>query len=563
MYAVVITDEGGVQRRLDFTKPELTVGRVQGNDIVLSKRNVSKQHARLKLEDENAVVIDLNSTNGTWVNGRKISAAQPLKQGDKIYIADFIITLESADERSETAGSMPRVSEPPPLPVRSPMPAASSVPIRRSMAARRPTPGSSSTAGPEPDVAVTAPPPRGQRAEQANARGTAMPPRAKRGETMMPRMRAKTETAISIGDPLNTLLTRLGERMDIDAIDPGAMKNQERWSAARAAIAETFLAMQTDGLVHADLDMRGVAHAVLHEAVGLGALDDLLSDESVRTIVVNGPDRIFVDKGQGLEAAALKFSSTSALNRVARRLAAESGQTLEGRTLLHGRLSFGPSLTIMQPPLVMNGPVIEILVHDPNSLQELSEKGWMSEDAATYLAKAVAECRNIVVAGPRGSGVTKLMSALVRELPEGENTVTIETIPELDIDRDSVVSLTAADSEISLSEAIAHGARLHAEHLVINDLSGPDTMTALTAALGREPGHLLGVHCWSTKDAIEGVMLAAGSTGAARSYVAQLLASSVDIVVAVKRGPEGQHVSAILEVQGHEAGDVSYQSVPF
>lgn len=555
MYAVVITDEGGVRRRLDFSKPELTLGRVQGNDIVLSKRNVSKQHARLTLQGEQPVVVDLNSTNGTWVNGRKITSAQPLKQGDKIYIADFIITLENTDERSETAGSMPRVSEPPPLPDKPVMPAASSVPMRRSMAARRATPGGSSLTALKPDVAVTAAPPRIPRRE------TSLP--LPRRETSLPGARAKTETGISIGDPLNTLLSRLAERMDMDEIDPAAMKNQERWSAARAAIAETFLAMQTDGLVHAELDMRGVAHAALHEAVGLGALDDLLSDESVRTIVVNGPENIFVDKGEGLEAAPLKFSSESALHRVARRLAAESGQALEGRSVLHGRLSFGPSLTILQPPLVMNACVIELRIHDANSLEQLSEKDWMGSEAATYLAKAVAECRNIVVAGPRGSGVTKLMSALVRELPASDNTVAIETIPELDIDRDRLISLTAADSGIPMSEAIGHGARLHADHLVINDLCGPDTMTALTAVLGREPGHLLGVHCWSTKDAIEGLMLAAGSAGADRAYVAQLLASAVDIVVSMQRGPEGQRVSAILEVQGHEAGDVSYQSVPF
>jgi pilus assembly protein CpaF len=552
MYAVVITDEGGARRRLDFTKPELTVGRVQGNDIVLSKRNVSKQHARLTLNDDQPIVVDLNSTNGTWVNGRKITAAQPLKQGDKIYIADFIITLEGADPRSETESSMPRVSEPPPLPPTkekselSSIDAASSVPARRSMAARRPTPGS---------VAANRP--------QREPRGTVAPTRSTRADTVMPRVRAMTDAAISIGDPQHTLLSRLSERMDIDVFDPAAMKNQERWSAARTAIAETFLAMQTDGLVHSELDMRGVAHAVLHEAVGLGALDDLLSDESVRTIVVNGPNRIFVDKGEGLQAAELKFSSDAALQRVAKRLAADSGQTLDSRPVLHGRLSFGPSLTIMQAPLVMYGPVIELQVHSASSLEELAGKGWMSEGAAAYLSKAVAECRNIVVAGPRGSGVTEMMSALVRELPESENTVAVESIPELDIDRNRIVSLIAADSGLSLSGAIGHGARLHSDHLVVNDLSGPDTATALTAVLGREPGHLLGVHCWSTKDNLEGVMLAAGSTGADRAYVARLLANAVDIVVSMRRGPDGQQVGAVLEIQGHEAGDVSYQSVPF
>jgi len=122
MYAVVITDEGGARRKLDFSKSELTVGRVQGNDIVLSKRNVSKQHARLTLKGQQAVVVDLNSTNGTWVNGRKITSPQALKQGDKIYIADFIITLEPANDSSQRPSSAPGVSEPPPLPAKQPMP---------------------------------------------------------------------------------------------------------------------------------------------------------------------------------------------------------------------------------------------------------------------------------------------------------------------------------------------------------------------------------------------------------------------------------------------------------
>jgi pilus assembly protein CpaF len=563
MYAVVITDEAGVQRTLDFSKHELTVGRVQGNDIVLSKRNVSKQHARLTLKGEHAVIVDLNSTNGTWVNGRKINSPYSLKQGDKIYIADFIITLQPANDGSERASSAPRVSEPPPLPAKQPMPVQSSVPghsstpglsstpvqssmpVRRSMGARRSMPSDSRTPRPNEPSA------------------TSLPPRIERRETGEARLPAKTETGIPIADPLSALLSRLAERMDIENVDPAAMKNQERWSAARAAIAETFLAMQTDGSVNADVDMRQFAHTALHEAVGLGALDGVLSDESVRTVVVNGPLHVFVDKGEGLEATSLQFSSERALRRVARRLAAESGQWLEAQRVFHGRLSFGPRLTIMQPPLVMNGLVIEIRIRAGKSLEELAETGWMSTDAATYLAKAVAECRNIVVAGPRGSGVTEVMSALARELPETENVVAIEAVPDLDVDRNRMISLIAADSGISLGEAIEHGTRLEAAHLVINDLAGADTMTALAAVVGCEPGHLLGVHCWSTKDAIEGLMVAAGCGGAERACVAQLVGSAVDLVISMRRGPEGQRVAAILEVQGHEAGDVSYQSVPF
>jgi pilus assembly protein CpaF len=542
MYAVVITDEGGARRRLDFSKPELTVGRVQGNDIVLAKRNVSKQHARLTLKDDHAVVVDLNSTNGTWVNGRKITSPHPLKQGDKIYIADFILTLEPTNDADARASAAPRVSEPPPLPSKQGAP-ESSIPIRRA-AVRHPFPSDSRAPTP------------------GDVRGTSLPPRLENRETDAPAAR-KTETSIPAADPLTALLAQLAQRIDIENTEPAAMKNQERWSATRAAIAETFLAMQSEGSIDADVDMRQVAHMALHEAVGLGALDDLLSDDSVRSIVVNGHEHIFVDRGEGVEAAPLKFSSHMALLRVARRLAAQTGQVLGRQPVLHGRLAFGPRLTIMQPPLVTNGPVIELHVSTSKSLEELAEAGWMSNDAAVYLGKAVAECRNIVVAGPRGSGVTEIMSALARELPGEEVAIAVEAVPDLDIDRGRIVSLTAADAGISLAEAIEHGTRLHSERLIINDLAGAHTMTALAAVVGREPGHLLGVHCFSSKDAIEGLVLAAGCGGAERACVAQLVGTAIDLVVATGRGPEGPRVAAVLEIQGHEGGDISYQSVPF
>ncbi|HJL17476.1 MAG TPA: FHA domain-containing protein, partial [Sandaracinaceae bacterium LLY-WYZ-13_1] len=94
MFAVVITEKGGAQRRLEFDKNEVTIGRVQGNDIILPKGNVSKRHSRIVLKDNRFIVVDLKSTNGTYVNGRKITSPLVVKAGDKIYIGDFILTLE-------------------------------------------------------------------------------------------------------------------------------------------------------------------------------------------------------------------------------------------------------------------------------------------------------------------------------------------------------------------------------------------------------------------------------------------------------------------------------------
>src|SRR2546423_5956250 len=95
MFTIIISEKGGAERRESFDKTEINVGRVQGNDLMLPKGNVSKHHARLLYRDGRFIVTDLKSTNGTYVNGRKITQATIVREGDKIYIGDFVLRLET------------------------------------------------------------------------------------------------------------------------------------------------------------------------------------------------------------------------------------------------------------------------------------------------------------------------------------------------------------------------------------------------------------------------------------------------------------------------------------
>src|SRR4030088_92579 len=96
MFTIVISEKGGAERKESFDKNEVNVGRGQGNDLMLAKGNVSKHHARLLYRDGRFIVTDLKSTTGTYVNGRKISQATIVREGDKIYVGDFVLRLESA-----------------------------------------------------------------------------------------------------------------------------------------------------------------------------------------------------------------------------------------------------------------------------------------------------------------------------------------------------------------------------------------------------------------------------------------------------------------------------------
>src|SRR5512138_2834460 len=115
MFSIVISEKGGGERREIFDKHEINVGRVQGNDLMLPKGNVSKRHARLVFRDGRFIVTDLNSTNGTYVNRRRISQATIVRQGDRIYIGDYVIRIDAPEEAASRGSSSS------PIPLREPM----------------------------------------------------------------------------------------------------------------------------------------------------------------------------------------------------------------------------------------------------------------------------------------------------------------------------------------------------------------------------------------------------------------------------------------------------------
>ncbi len=99
MFSIIISEKGGAERKETFDKNEINVGRVQGNDLMLPKGNVSKHHARLLFRDGRFIVTDLKSTNGTYVNGRKIAQATIVREGDKIYIGDFVLRVDTGNSQ--------------------------------------------------------------------------------------------------------------------------------------------------------------------------------------------------------------------------------------------------------------------------------------------------------------------------------------------------------------------------------------------------------------------------------------------------------------------------------
>src|SRR5438045_8399014 len=96
-FSVILTEKGGATQRLDFESEEITIGRVDENDICLPKGNISKKHTKIVVKDGKIIVLDLKSTNGTYVNGKKLAGPQVITPTDKVYIGDFILNVEPPD----------------------------------------------------------------------------------------------------------------------------------------------------------------------------------------------------------------------------------------------------------------------------------------------------------------------------------------------------------------------------------------------------------------------------------------------------------------------------------
>lgn len=120
MIKLTITEKGGETKALSFDQHEVMIGRVQGNDIVLAKGNISKRHTKIESSGGRMTVSDMKSTNGTYVNGRKIAEPTPVRGGDRIFVGDFLIVLNPGAPALESSPSgarrMPGPPPPPPPP---------------------------------------------------------------------------------------------------------------------------------------------------------------------------------------------------------------------------------------------------------------------------------------------------------------------------------------------------------------------------------------------------------------------------------------------------------------
>ncbi|MCB1099396.1 MAG: CpaF family protein [Verrucomicrobiae bacterium] len=304
----------------------------------------------------------------------------------------------------------------------------------------------------------------------------------------------------------------------------------------------------------------GLTRAVIAELTGLGPLEELLEDETLSDILINGPYDVWVDRSGVLEKSHVRFDSEQHLMHVLSRMVERHGRHLGDATpYVDARLADGSRLHVMIPPLSDVGPVAAIRLgrSTPLTVDDLIGGGTLDRSMADFLATAVKRRINTVFSGGAATGKTTLLNVFSRFIPHGERIITIEETREIYPNHPHAVALETrlpnaeGQGEIGLRVLLRNALRMRADRIIVGEVRGDEVFDMLQAMNVGHQGSLTTVHANSPADALlrfETLVLLAGFDVPSRA-IRDMLGSAFDLLVHVERfGNGSRKITSICEV---------------
>ena len=316
-------------------------------------------------------------------------------------------------------------------------------------------------------------------------------------------------------------------------------------------------ALRAGGGPVGDATVLAVHDTLRRDVLGAGPLEPLLRLPGVTDVLVNGPDQVWVDRGEGLERTAVRFADDDAVRRLAQRLAAAGGRRVDDASP-HAdvRLPDGTRFHAVLAPVSRPGTTISLRVARARSftLDDLVAAGSLPADGRAVLEEVVAARLAFVVSGGTGSGKTTVLAALLGLVDPGERLVLVEDASELRPDHPHVVGLEARPpnvegaGEVTLRTLVRQALRMRPDRLVVGEVRGAEVVDLLAALNTGHEGGCGTLHANSAADVparIEALALAAGLP---RDAAHSQLAAALDVVVHLGRDRRGRRHVAELAV---------------
>jgi pilus assembly protein CpaF len=526
---VLITSEGHVERRqVSAPGGVLTIGRASECSVALHGHRVSRHHVTIDLNGTTMRVRD-SSRNGTLAGALFVSnGSADVPLGVPLVVGEFTISLRR--------------------------PGDGSIPMSLSRAGML-NPAPANGAGPsQPPAGASAPP----------TPPDAIPAVAAQGQSDLNQLRAqemleesRRRDAVALRREIHRLLL---EHLDLATVEPSQLDDPSLRPKVLNALRRIVTSM--DARIPAEMNRDVLVGELVDEALGLGPLENFLTDPTVSEIMVVDPDTIYIEQRGKLRLADARFTDDERVRAVIERIVTPLGRRIdESSPIVDARLRDGSRVNAVIRPLALRGSAITIrkFSRTPLKMENLVDFGALTASMARFLTRAVTAKKNVVIAGGTGSGKTTLLNILSAAIPPDERIVTIEDAAELQLGQPHVVSLETRPAnmegkgEYSIRDLVKNALRMRPDRIVVGECRGGEALDMLQAMNTGHDGSLTTTHANSPREAIarlETLVLMAGLELPIRA-IREQIAGSVHLLVQQSRLSDGSRkVTAITEVIG-------------
>lgn len=327
-------------------------------------------------------------------------------------------------------------------------------------------------------------------------------------------------------------------------------------------------------LQHFSLNQRLQYRKDIFNAIrGLDVIEELLEDESVTEIMVNGYRDIFVEQNGKIRRYEKCFSSEDKLNDIIQKMVSSANRVVNETTpVVDARLSDGSRINVVLPPVSLIGPVVTIRKFPEQfTVEQLIEKNSVSQECAFFLRHLVEARYNIFISGGTGAGKTTFLNALSRYIPENERIITIEDSAELQLDIPNMVRMEARNSnmegknEIRIRDLIRAALRMRPDRIIVGEVRSEEALDMLQAMNTGHDGSISTGHANSPSDMLTRLeMMVLMAADIPLTAVKSQIASAIDILIHLERFRDGSRkVVSVEEVVGYQNGEICIQPLFF
>ncbi|MFP4599258.1 MAG: ATPase, T2SS/T4P/T4SS family [Persicimonas sp.] len=585
MKQIRVLDNKGQEYLYPVEQPvaEVTIGRSQSNDIILSSKTVSRRHAIVKLMGDRILLLN-QSANGVVVNGERVDRVQELDLGQFASIDIYRFCVEEVSEgragsrragrsaprgngransgrvqRSARLGSSERVSRSNPTEqmdsVNRGRATGNSSPPASSRRAdggrRRPRPS-------QPDS------PLGRHGDLDSYLGDIAP----EAEFEEPRINLAGEAAQVVDREKRRALVEfkamlhdeLKERLDLHSFE---ITDYRTPRTVRQVSEKLKLLLEMHAHeIPPPFTRDDVFKEMMDEVCGLGPIEDLIKHRKVSEIMVVDRDHIYAELDGEIILSDRFFNDEKSMMTVIERIVIPRGRRIDESTpLVDTRLADGSRVNAVIPPLALKDPCLTIRKFPDDRLTVGDLVGFesLTPEMAKFLGRSVRARKNIIISGGTGSGKTTLLNVLSSFIGPTERVVTIEDAAELQMHQDHVVSLETKPANlegkgaVEIRDLVKNALRMRPDRIVVGECRGGEALDMLQAMNTGHEGSMTTVHSNSPREAIarlETLVLMSGMELPTRA-IRQQIANSIDLIVQQSRFSDGsRRVSYITEVVG-------------